>query len=187
MAVFDSTTLPKQSAYFYVRLTDGMARIAKKFPPPCAASGTQTHNSRVALRDHFMDASTTELPPWLQAAQNIRSHQYPQFFSGIIQGFVSGLDFVFTVAFAGNAKDDASVFADDAQNRQTVTRPDLEVGVVVAGRHLDGAGPELRVDGRVGDDRDQRSTLATFPERVDLDVQKKITRNINMAAVVAQR
>ena len=80
---------------------------------------------------------------------------------------------MFTVAFAGNAKDDASVFADDAQNRQTVTRPDLEVGVVVAGRHLDGAGPELRVEGRVGDNWDQRSTLATFPERVDLDIKRK--------------
>ncbi len=42
----------------------------------------------------------------------------------------------------------------EIDDRQPVTRAALVVGRIVAGRHLDRAGPELALDGSVGDERD---------------------------------
>ncbi len=49
---------------------------------------------------------------------------------------------------------DDGVLVHDGDVRQVVPLADLEVVRVVRGRHLDGAGAELRVDVGVGDDRD---------------------------------
>ena len=65
----------------------------------------------------------------------------------------TNLDVIF--AFVFNSEPNVPLFADDAEDRKAVPLPDLEVGLVVPGRDLDGTGSEFRIDGFVADDRDQ--------------------------------
>ena len=62
-------------------------------------------------------------------------------------------DVVFSFVFG--SEPNVSLFADDTEDRKAVPLPDLEVGLVVPGRDLDGSGSEFRIDGFVADDRDQ--------------------------------